>query len=252
MMHISLRTALCTVMILLSGAVTSAFAQVTLLRETFSRAVAGTLDDVSYAGTIDDITDNKGWTADGFAQAEGMFVFSPTIAPVTLTSPIISCESDGEVTVAMTLAVYYNERYFTGDEATVELCAPDGMLLAKETFTVDKPRFADYILTFPAQASSTPLRVALSFANGGNRHKLFLDDITVSQAGDDGGVGEIAADRSDAWVSGPNELSVRAAHAAVYTPDGRCIYSGGPATIHVEARIVIVDIDGKVKKLRIN
>lgn len=251
-MFLSRRVA-CSVLLPLMAA-TAAFSSqpVLLLEETFSRSVAGTMDQVYYAGDIDDITDNPGWITDSFGQSEGMFVFSPTISSVRLITPVLHAGAGAVVEVEMDMAEYNNERYFTGGILNVALLAGDNTLIDAHDICVDEACFADYSTIFVTPSAASDLRVAFSFDNGGNRHKLFLDGVRVTTDIPDGSVGEVEADESDAWVSGRHEITLKGTHAQVYAPDGRCLYRGGAATLRLTSPYVIIIVDGKVKKLQIN
>lgn len=282
-----------------------------ILSEDFSGAMDGEMDNVVYAGDIDMITAAAGWEATAFAQSTGNFVFVPMAEGVELTTCGIDVPASGHIDVSVTLAEYYNERFYTGGEVVISVLDVDGSVTDTKTIDITHAGFATYDMRFEIGQSMRSCRLRIGFDNGGNRHKLFLDDIYAWQrvvTGDEitviadelvteacnasfnvesrPGVGhsfavasmrhgagspapavasvfsapchvelcdahvvEVADDAgAGAIVSGFHEITLRGNKARVFTPDGRCIYDGGPGIIKVAPRCVVVTIDGKTMK----
>lgn len=225
---------------------------VVLIDEDFSGATEGEPDNVTYTGSIDDITATEGWTTTAMGSSKGAYVFAPTIAAVTLTTPTMQIGSNAPLKLSLTMAEYNNERYYTDGDVTISMITTDGSVAGSMGVELTYAGYKQYDVAFAAPLPVAVERVMISYDNGGSNRKLFLDRLTITQAAD-ASVEAVTADERKAWVSGPREITLNGQHARVYDTAGRCVYEGGAAatTLTVEQAVVIADVDGVIVKLKL-
>lgn len=225
---------------------------VVLIDEDFNGATEGEPDNVTYTGSIDDITATEGWTTTAMGSSKGVYVFAPTIAAVTLTTPPLQIGRNAPLKLSLTMAEYNNERYYTDGDVTISMITTDGSVAGSMGVDLTYAGYKQYDVEFAAPLPDAVERVMISYDNGGSNRKLFLDRLTISQAAD-ASVEAITADERKAWVSGPREITLNGQHARVYDTAGRCVYEGGAAatTLTVEQAVVIAEVDGVIMKLKL-
>lgn len=219
-----------------------------LLDEDFNGCTTGSMDNVAYNVDIDDVTVSAGWNASAAGMCAGNFVFAPSLSPVTLTTPPVKVSQNAPLAVSLTMAEYNNERYYSGAAVSVSLLASDGSVAGMRTATLTEAGYAVCDISFDAPMPSPTVRVMINYDNGRSNRKLFLDRITLRQAGD-ASVGNVTYERPGAWVSAPGEITVSGARAKLFSVDGRCLYDGASAILQVKCRPVIAVVDGVAVKL---
>ena len=232
--------------------VLSADDDVVLIDEDFNKATEGDPDNVTYTGSIDDITATEGWTTTAMGSSKGAYVFAPTIAAVTLTTPPMQIGRNAPLKLSLTMAEYNNERYYTDGDVTISMITTDRSVAGSMGVDLTYAGYKQYDVEFAAPLPAAVERVMISYDNGGSNRKLFLDRLTISQAAD-ASVEAVTADERKAWVSGPREITLNGQHARVYDTAGRCVYEGGAAvtTLTVEQAVVIAEVDGVIVKLKL-
>ena len=225
---------------------------VVLIDEDFDRATEGEPDNVTYTGSIDDITATEGWTTTAMGSSKGAYVFAPTIAAVSLTTPPLQIGSNAPLKLSLTMAEYNNERYYTDGDVTISMITTDGSVAGSMGVDLTYAGYKQYDVAFAAPLPVAVERVMISYDNGWSNRKLFLDRLTITQAAD-ASVEAVTADERKAWVSGPREITLNGQHARVYDTAGRCVYEGGAAatTLTVEQAVVIAEVDGVIVKLKL-
>ena len=225
---------------------------VVLIDEDFDRATEGEPDNVTYTGSIDDITATEGWTTTAMGSSKGAYVFAPTIAAVSLTTPPLQIGSNAPLKLSLTMAEYNNERYYTDGDVTISMITTDGSVAGSMGVDLTYAGYKQYDVAFAAPLPVAVERVMISYDNGWSNRKLFLDRLTITQAADES-VEAVTADERKAWVSGPREITLNGQHARVYDTAGRFVYEGGAAatTLTVEQAVVIAEVDGVIVKLKL-
>lgn len=225
---------------------------VVLIDEDFDRATEGEPDNVTYTGSIDDITATEGWTTTAMGSSKGAYVFAPTIAAVSLTTPPLQIGSNAPLKLSLTMAEYNNERYYTDGDVTISMITTDGSVAGSMGVDLTYAGYKQYDVAFAAPLPVAVERVMISYDNGWSNRKLFLDRLTITQAAD-ASVEAVTADERKAWVSGPREITLNGQHARVYDTAGRFVYEGGAAatTLTVEQAVVIAEVDGVIVKLKL-
>lgn len=221
---------------------------VVILDEDFDGCTAGSMDNISYGGDIGDVTASAGWNASAIGMCAGNFVFAPSLTPVTLTTPPVKVSQNAPLAVLLTMAEYNNERYYSGAAVSVSLLASDGSVAGMRTATLTEAGYVVCDISFDAPMPSPTVRVMINYDNGRSNRKLFLDRITLRQAGD-ASVGNVTYERPGAWVSAPGEITVSGTRAKLFSVDGRCLYDGASAILQVKCRPVIAVVDGVAVKL---
>ena len=225
---------------------------VVLIDEDFDRATEGEPDNVTYTGSIDDITATEGWTTTAMGSSKGAYVFAPTIAAVSLTTPPLQIGSNAPLKLSLTMAEYNNERYYTDGDVTISMITTDGSVAGSMGVDLTYAGYKQYDVAFAAPLPVAVERVMISYDNGWSNRTLFLDRRTITQAAD-ASVEAVTADERKAWVSGPREITLNGQHARVYDTAGRFVYEGGAAatTLTVEQAVVIAEVDGVIVKLKL-
>lgn len=224
-------------------------ADIILLDEDFSGSTVGSMDNISYTGDIDGITASSGWTASAIGTSAGNFVFAPSLTPVTLSTPSVRVNTAAPLVVSLTMAEYNNERYYVGATVDVSLLEADGSLTSRHAVTLSEAGYGVYDIRFDAPLSASDVRVLISYGNDRSNRKLFLDRLTLRQVAE-ASVDDVACSHGRAWVSAPGEITVSGGHVRLYSVDGRCLYDGHAATLHVDDAVVIAIVDGAPVKLK--
>ena len=223
---------------------------IVLIDEDFSGATAGEPDNVSYTGSIDDITATDGWIVSAMGSINGAFVFAPTLTAVTLTTPPMQVGRNVPLKLSLTMAEYYNERYYTDGSVTIAMLTKDGSVARSMEVELTYAGYKRYDVEFGAPIPEAVERVLVSYDNGGSSKKLFLDRLTITQAAD-ASVESVVEESRKAWVSGPGEITLSGRYARVYDLEGRCLYDGIGTTLRIEEGLVIAEVDGERVKLKL-
>ncbi len=152
---------------------------INVLSEDFAGVTKGTFASVEFGKLeedLDDYTSQPSWHAANHAFAAGNLVLSPFGGSASLRTPSVSLGSDGgKFTVKTNMCCAQYGQMASGDTLTVNLL--DSQLAVLETKEVIlESGYKDYAIDFTKGADD----VYVQFVYGGS-HKIFFDDITVSQ-----------------------------------------------------------------------